>query len=97
MPRAGHLSECEREVCADRAEGLSYKDIATKRSLSISTVKTHLDRAFKKLRIHSSLELQCRLQGRKCEECVTPIATRMNSLAEKCAHFNTLLQNWKLP
>jgi DNA-binding CsgD family transcriptional regulator len=52
------LSQQEQNICADRRLGLMYKEIAFKRKISISTVKTHLSRIFGKLHITSSLELQ---------------------------------------
>jgi DNA-binding CsgD family transcriptional regulator len=96
MQTDNHLSIREREICSDRIEGLSYKVIAVKRGIHISTVKTHLDRIFKKLSVHSSLELQCALKGDKCAGCLRPIAARMKLLAEQSALFNKLLQHWKL-
>ena len=48
----------ERRICRDRCAGMSYKAIADKRHIAISTVKTHLARVFRKRKINSSLDLQ---------------------------------------
>jgi DNA-binding CsgD family transcriptional regulator len=56
--RVTRLSQREQQICSDRVGGLTYKAIADKRQLSISTVKTHLSRVFVKRGVTSSLDLQ---------------------------------------
>jgi DNA-binding CsgD family transcriptional regulator len=90
MHQKAQLTVCEKKICDDRAAGLSCKAIASKRGLTISTVKTHLDRAYKKNGVHSCLELQCLLQGRKCDECLASVAVQISRLAASCARSNSL-------
>ena len=59
----------EAEILAHRARGFSVKEIANHLGISISTVKTHLDRMFDKLKVHSSLELLCWVRDRQCQRC----------------------------
>ena len=90
------LTARETQVCADRGQGLSYKAISAKRGISISTVKSHLDRIHKKRGVHSSLELQeeCRIEG--CSTCLQPFAARVRALSVKSALFNERLQAWRV-
>lgn len=57
------LTSRERQIALDVAQGLSNKRIASTRSISERTVKTHLTRIFKKLRIPDRVALAIRLSG----------------------------------
>jgi DNA-binding NarL/FixJ family response regulator len=45
------LTERERASLRGLAEGLVYKDIAERHGMSVSTVRTHLHNAYKKLEV----------------------------------------------
>jgi DNA-binding NarL/FixJ family response regulator len=47
------LTEREREVLFSLVDGLSYKKIADKYCISISTVRTHISSVYAKLHVHS--------------------------------------------
>lgn len=51
------LSPKEQEIVQDILNGLSYKLIAEKQSISIDTVRTHITRVYRKLHINSKGEL----------------------------------------
>jgi len=51
------LSPKENEIAQGILDGLSYKMIADKHSLSIDTVRTHISRIYRKLEINSKGEL----------------------------------------
>ena len=50
---AGQLTNREREVLIQIAEGLSNKEIASKLGVGVRTVETHRERIMRKLNIHS--------------------------------------------
>lgn len=50
---AGQLTNREREVLVQIAEGLSNKEIASKLGVGVRTVETHRERIMRKLNIHS--------------------------------------------
>ena len=66
----------EAEILAHRARGFSVKEIADHLGISISTVKTHLDRMLKKLKVHSSLELLCWVRDHQCQRCTYRMGRR---------------------
>jgi DNA-binding NarL/FixJ family response regulator len=49
----GQLTNREREVLIQIAEGLSNKEIASKLGVGVRTVETHRERIMRKLNIHS--------------------------------------------
>ena len=51
------LSAREREVAHLAASGLSDKDIARRLGISITTVRTHIDHAFRKLNVNNRMTL----------------------------------------
>jgi DNA-binding CsgD family transcriptional regulator len=51
------LSAREREVARLAADGLSDKDLARQLGISITTVRTHLDHAFRKLKVNNRMAL----------------------------------------
>lgn len=55
MP-VGELSPREKEVLNALVEGLSYKMIAARLSISFETVRTHVKRIYEKLRVHNNTE-----------------------------------------
>lgn len=54
------LSAKENEIAQGILDGLSYKMIADKHSISIDTVRTHITRIYRKLQINSKAELMNR-------------------------------------
>jgi hypothetical protein len=75
-----HLSTQELAICTDRVVGLTYKAIADKRGISMSTVKTHLGRVFSKLKVTSSLDLQKCLRNGLTQGELAPIAAKIKNL-----------------
>jgi len=55
------LSEREREVANLAACGLSDKEIARRLGIAITTVRTHIDHAFRKLKVDSRIKLAIKL------------------------------------
>jgi len=51
------LTEREREVLAQIAEGLSNKEIATKLGIGVRTIETHRERIMRKLNVHNAAGL----------------------------------------
>jgi len=51
------LSSREQQIALLIAEGLTDKEIAEKLNISVGTVATHNKRIFKKLDVHSRIEL----------------------------------------
>lgn len=59
--RAPRLSEREREVANLAACGLADKEIARRLGIAITTVRTHIDHAFRKLEVDSRMKLANKL------------------------------------
>jgi len=58
------LTEKEKEIVLDLVDGLSYKMIADKQSVSIDTVRTHIKHIYNKLHVHSKADvIRKSLQG----------------------------------
>ena len=58
------LTEKEKEIVLDLVDGLSYKMIADKQSVSIDTVRTHIKHIYNKLHIHCKADvIRKSLQG----------------------------------
>ncbi len=55
-PPVTELSPREREVLNALVEGLSYKMIAQRLSISFETVRTHMKRIYEKLAVHNNTE-----------------------------------------
>jgi DNA-binding NarL/FixJ family response regulator len=51
------LSAREREIAHLVARGLADKDIARRLGISITTVRTHIDHAFRKLNVNNRMTL----------------------------------------
>jgi DNA-binding NarL/FixJ family response regulator len=51
-----HLSAREHDVLEGLVEGMSYKMIAEKYSISLDTVRTHIKHIYEKLHVHSKSE-----------------------------------------
>lgn len=77
-------------------DGLSYKEIAARRSITISTVKTHLDRSFKKMKCHSSLQLKSHIKCNRCWIGLRDYMNKVSELAAVSARYNTIMQDFKL-
>lgn len=56
------LTQREREILASLARGRQYKEIADELGLSFNTVRTHVNRIYEKLHVHSRREAIERLQ-----------------------------------
>ncbi|RLD35603.1 MAG: DNA-binding response regulator [Bacteroidetes bacterium] len=57
LPVQSSLTKKENEIVLTLADGLSYKMIADKQSISIETVRTHIKNIYKKLHVHSKAEV----------------------------------------
>ena len=57
---ASVLTEKEKEVVAGLVDGLSYKMIADRMSISIQTVQVHIKNIYRKLHAHSKGEVIAR-------------------------------------
>jgi DNA-binding NarL/FixJ family response regulator len=55
-PDLAKLTAREQEVLALLAQGCLYKEIASKLSISINTLRSHLRAIYDKLRVHSRTE-----------------------------------------
>lgn len=65
-PAAGKslpLSEREREILRQLAQGYRYKEIADALAISLDTVRTHLRRIYEKLHVHSRTEAVVKFLG----------------------------------
>ena len=51
------LTEREREFSGLLAHGLTISDIARRKNVSVSTVRTHWDNIYRKLGIHNRVQL----------------------------------------
>jgi DNA-binding NarL/FixJ family response regulator len=63
-PPTEELSQREREIVERLARGAQYKEIADDLSLSFNTVRTHVNRIYEKLHVHTRREAVARFQGR---------------------------------
>jgi len=62
-PSLSGLSNREMDVLADIAEGLMYKEIATKRKIALNTVQQHVVAIYSKLHVHTRAHAtRCYLQ-----------------------------------
>ncbi len=61
----GHLSPRERQIVERLATGYAYKEIAGSLGLSIETVRTHLKRVYRKLRVPSGAAAVAKTLGRR--------------------------------
>jgi DNA-binding CsgD family transcriptional regulator len=80
------LSERELEIVLHRVKGESLKGIAGELDISLSTVKSHMQRIFLKLKIQSSIQLLQRLQ----DDCATSPNGRA---ARKCKDAGLRMAN----
>ncbi len=58
------LSPREREIVEALAEGSQYKEIADRLGIGISTVRTHLQRIYEKLRVNNRTEAVVKFLGK---------------------------------
>jgi DNA-binding NarL/FixJ family response regulator len=58
------LTVREKEILYSLVDGLSYKKIAEKYCISISTIRTHICNIYTKLHVHSKSEAVARMLGR---------------------------------
>ncbi len=63
-PEPARLTPREREIVEALAQGCSYKEIADRCGISLSTVRTHLQRIYEKLRVDNRTEAVVRFLGR---------------------------------
>lgn len=59
------LTPREMEILYSLVDGLSYKKIAGKYSISISTVQTHISNIYQKLHVHSKAQAVAKVLGKK--------------------------------
>jgi DNA-binding CsgD family transcriptional regulator len=59
-----NISAREQDVYVLLDQGLSYKEIAFNLHISLSTVKTHIDRLFKKVGVNNKVELINKIKGK---------------------------------
>ena len=59
------LTPREMEILYSLVDGLSYKKIADKYSISISTVQTHISSVYLKLHVHSKSQAVAKVLGKK--------------------------------
>ncbi|MBS1680873.1 MAG: response regulator transcription factor [Bacteroidetes bacterium] len=59
------LTPREREILFSLVDGLSYKKIAEKYFISISTVRTHISSIYEKLHVHSKAQAVAKALGKK--------------------------------
>ena len=57
LPVQSSLTKKEKEIVLALADGLSYKMIGDRQSISIETVRTHIKNIYKKLHVHSKAEV----------------------------------------
>ena len=58
------LTPREREIVEALAQGCPYKEIADRCSISLSTVRTHLQRIYEKLQVNNRTEAVVKFLGR---------------------------------
>ncbi len=56
QPELEKLTRVEKEILDELNEGLSYKEIASKRYIDITTVQSHIRHIYGKLQVHSRTE-----------------------------------------
>ena len=61
------LTAREREIAETVGQGLNNKEIAEKFSISERTVKAHMNKIFKKMNVHSRVQLALELEKAKAE------------------------------
>jgi DNA-binding NarL/FixJ family response regulator len=59
------LTAREKEILYSLVDGLSYKKIAEKYFISISTVRTHITNIYEKLHVHSKAQAVAKVLGKK--------------------------------
>jgi DNA-binding NarL/FixJ family response regulator len=64
-PELEKLTKTEREVLDDLEAGHSYKEIAARRFVDMSTVQSHIRHIYEKLQVHSRTEAVNKAFGRK--------------------------------
>lgn len=65
FPELDKLTRTEREVLEDLESGFSYKEIAARRFVDLSTVQSHIRNIYEKLEVHSRTEAVNKVFGRK--------------------------------
>ncbi len=63
-PEIAHLTERERQVLEELAQGFRYKEIADRLSLSMDTVRTHIRNLYHKLQVSSRTDALNKLYPR---------------------------------
>jgi DNA-binding NarL/FixJ family response regulator len=64
VPDAEHLSPREQEVLDLLAQGYLYKEIAERTGSSYATIRTHIERIYQKLHVHSRAQAVAHVQHR---------------------------------
>jgi len=65
LPALERLTKTEREVLHDLEAGFSYKEIAARRFVDITTVQSHIRHIYEKSEVHSRTEAVNKAFGRK--------------------------------
>lgn len=65
LPALEKLTKTERAVLDDLEAGFSYKEIAARRFVDITTVQSHIRHIYEKLEVHSRTEAVNKAFGRK--------------------------------
>jgi DNA-binding CsgD family transcriptional regulator len=63
-PEIGQLTERERQVLDQLAQGYRYKEIAVRLSVSVDTVRTHVRNLYEKLHVSSRTDALNKLYPR---------------------------------
>ena len=66
------LTRRELEVAHLAAEGVTCREIASELSVSVNTIKTHLERAYRKLGVRNRIGLERKLRSTDTATAVPP-------------------------
>ena len=64
------LTMRQQEICDDIVDGLTNKQIAEKRFIEISTIKSHIRQIFKEFNVSSRCELVVKMYKQRINEIV---------------------------
>lgn len=64
------LTMRQQEICDDIVDGLTNEQIAKKRFIEVSTIKSHMQRIFKEYNVSSRCELVVKMYKQRINEIV---------------------------